>query len=226
LPHVENLDNQISYWNRIGPEKPFSHPVNFDRLRQLLTVNSRILDFGCGYGRVLGLLQEHGFTNLIGFDPAPAMVAAARQRFPTMSIRELKNSPHLPLPDASVDAALLHSVLTCVPSDNGQREIVQELGRVLRKGGLLYISDLWLQADERNLQRYEQGLAKYGVFGVFDLPEGVTVRHHSRQWIATLVADYERVALDEIQLTTMNGHSASGFQWFGLKVSRPATQSA
>jgi SAM-dependent methyltransferase len=72
------LDCQLAYWNRVGPHKPFGHPLNFARLRQWLSPGSRILDLGCGYGRALGLLSERGYHNLIGFDPAPAMVAAAR----------------------------------------------------------------------------------------------------------------------------------------------------
>jgi len=51
-----NLDCQVDYWNRVGPQKPFGHPLNFERLRELLSPDSRILDLGCGYGRALGLL--------------------------------------------------------------------------------------------------------------------------------------------------------------------------
>lgn len=217
---MQDLDLQIGYWNRIGPTKPFSHPVNLDRLRQLLAPDSRILDFGCGYGRALGLLQTQGFSNLIGFDPAPTMVAAARRQFPTITFQELEDSPRLPLPNTSVDAVLLFSVLTCVPTDDGQREMIRELSRVLLVGGLLYISDLWLQGDPRNVQRYIHDFAKHGVYGVFDLPEGVTVRHHDRRWIETLTEHYELVALDEIEVITMNGHSALGFQWFGRKTNK------
>jgi SAM-dependent methyltransferase len=210
------LDCQIDYWNRVGPGKPFSHPVNFDRLRQILSPESRILDLGCGYGRTLGLLSEGGYHNLIGLDPAPAMVAAARQRFPAI-ISEEYEFPKLPLDDASVDAILLFSVLTCVPTDDGQRTIIEEGGRVLRPGGLFYISDLWLQTDERNLERYNRDEPKYGVYGVFDLPEGATVRHHDPRWIQELTQDFDTIALDEVDVVTMNGNAAKGFQWFGMK---------
>lgn len=32
-----------------------------------------------------------------------------------------------------------------------------------------------------------------------------------------LTEDYEPVAIDDIQVQTMNSHQANGFQWFGLK---------
>ena len=119
--------------------------------------------------------------------------------------------------DASVDATLLFTVLTCVPTNEAQRAIVGEIGRVLRPGGLFYISDLWLQTDERNIERYVRDQPKYGTYGVFDLPEGVTVRHHDAGWIESLTRDFETRALDQIDITTMNGNPAKGFQWFGLK---------
>ena len=211
-----NLDCQVDYWNRVGPKKTFGHPLNCERLRELLSPDSRILDLGCGYGRALGLLWESGYHNLIGFDPAPAMVAAARARFPAITFEE-QNPANLPLADASVDATLLFSVLTCVPTDQGQRTIVKEVGRVLRPGGLLYISDLWLQKDARNLERYARDQAKYGTYGVFELPEGVTVRHHDSRWIDTLTQDFDLIALEQIEVVTMNGNPAQAFQWFGTK---------
>jgi SAM-dependent methyltransferase len=211
------LDNQLEYWNTEGTRKVFGHPLNLERVSQWLSRESRILDFGCGYGRSLGELYEVGYRNLIGFDFSPAMIAAARARFPGVEFCVLESTSTIPLPKASVDGVLLFSVLTCIPTDDGQRALVADLHRVLRPGGLLYISDLWLQSDERNLERYARDEAKYSKYGVFDLPEGVTVRHHDPDWIATLTRDFERVALDDIEVLTMNRNPANAFQWFGLK---------
>lgn len=213
---MDELDCQFEYWNTEGPQKPFAHPLNLTRLSQWLSPNSRILDFGCGYGRCLGELFQAGYRNLIGIDFPPAMIALARTRFPEIDFREARTSA-IPLSDASVDAALLFSVLTCVPTDDGQRSLVGELHRVLKPGGLLYVSDLSLQPDERNLIRYARDEAKYGIYGVFDLPEGVTVRHHDPMWIETLTKEFETIALDDVEVITMNGNPARAFQWFGLK---------
>ena len=211
----KELDLQIDYWNRVGLAKPFAHPVNVDRLSTYLHSTSRILDYGCGYGRALGILHAHGYNNLIGMDPAPAMIAAARHSFPSLSFEVLDDFQNAGLPGACLDGVLLFAVLTAVPTNEGQHGIISEITRMLRPGGVLYISDMWLQTDDRNVQRYKRDEKKYGVYGVFDLPEGVTVRHHERRWIEELTRHYDVLALDEIQVSTMNGHPATAFQWLG-----------
>jgi SAM-dependent methyltransferase len=216
-PRARDIDCQVEYWSRVGPSKAFSHPLNFERLSAFVTPDAAVLDYGCGYGRLLDALQGRGYRNLLGVDPAPGMIAAARERLPGTRVEELADPPHVHLPDACLDAVLLFSVLTCVPTDRGQRGIVEEVGRLLKPEGLLYISDLWLQTDGRNVERYARGLATYGTYGVFDLAEEVTVRHHRPEWIAALTGAYRVAALDHITVQTMNGHAARGFQWFGRK---------
>ena len=212
---MTDLNSQFDYWNTTGTQKPFAHPLNLRRIRQWVSDESAILDYGCGYGRVLGELHKEGYEHLIGLDFSPAMIEAARAQHPEL-IFEVVEGSTIPLPDASVDGVLLFSVLTCIPTDEGQRALLKEVNRVLNRGGLLYISDLWLQTDERNVTRYERDQQKYGIYGVFDLPEGVTVRHHDPKWIESLTSDFTTVALDELEVVTMNGNPAKAFQWFGI----------
>ena len=215
---MQDLDVQLDYWNRVGPTKPFSHPVNVEKFSQFVGPSSRILDYGCGYGRALRILESEGYSDLIGLDPAPAMIAAARKTSPGISFEVLEDFRSLALPGESIDAVLLFTVLTVVPTDGGQRAIMSEITRVLRPNGVLYISDMFLQTDARNVQRYERDREKYGIYGVFDLSEGATVRHHDPRWIEELTRQYETLALDDIQVQTMNGHPASAFQWFGRRI--------
>jgi SAM-dependent methyltransferase len=212
------VETQLSYWTREGTTKTFSHPVNLGWLREHFNPDARILDYGCGYGRVAALLYEEGYREVVGVDAAGGMVEKARRLHPHLSFQRT-TPPNVPFPDGFFDAVMLFAVLTCIPADDDQRAVIDELQRVTRPGGLLYISDLWLQTDERNCQRYAQ-FEKTLPYGVFEVSEGVAVRHHSRQWIASLLCQWETIASCDIQVTTMNGHEAAGFQWLGRNKKR------
>jgi SAM-dependent methyltransferase len=112
---------------------------------------------------------------------------------------------------------LLFAVLTCIPNDNKQRLLMSEVQRVLRPGGMLYVSDLLVNNDQRNRERYERDAEKFKCYGVFELPEGVVVRHHQREWIEEIFGPFEQVEYEPFTVTTMNGNSSSAFQYLGRK---------
>jgi len=207
----------FDYWNTIGPGKPFAHPIDVERIRHWVPLDARVLDYGCGYGRGLQTLHAQGYRSLLGVDPAAGMIAAARERCPELAFEHLEHPPHLPRPDGFFDAALLTAVLTCAPDDDAQRGIVAELMRLLRSGGVLHIADFWLQTDARNVERYQSSRPHGAPYGTFTLPEGVTVRHHSEDWIAELTSGFLPLSLDDQLVHTMNGHVARGFHWYGRK---------
>jgi SAM-dependent methyltransferase len=207
---------QALYWNREGATKTFTHPVNLDWLQKHLEPKARILDYGCGYGRVTALLSEQGYQ-VVGVDAAAAMIEKARTLHPNLPFRQI-TPPVVPFPDGFFDAAALFAVLTCIPDDGDQIATINELQRVVRPGGLVYVSDYWLQRDKRNRDRYAQHERRCRTYGVFELSEGVAVRHHSREWIAELLHRWEPVAVADIKITTMNNHEAAGFQWLGRRL--------
>jgi hypothetical protein len=99
-------------------------------------------------------------------------------------------------------------VLTCIPTDTGQRDLAAELRRLLRPGALLYLSDMCIQDDERNRARYARFAAKYGVYGIFETDDGAVCRHHEPGWLRELLTGFEPVVCQDISVQTMNGHPA------------------
>lgn len=197
--------SQLDYWDSVGVTKTFGHPVEWDWLDGL-DRSARILDYGCGYGRVTGLLHERGFTAAEGVDFAPAMIEAARRNRPGARFTVLTDPPSLPYPDGTFDAATLFAVITCIPAEAKQRQVIAELRRVLRPGGLLYLSDLCVQADERNRERYERFADEYGVYGVFETDDGAVCRHNTRELMHGLLDDLTVVDGRDIPITSMNGY--------------------
>ena len=206
---------QSSYWDRVAKEKRFSHPLRGDWITHRLSPDARILDCGCGYGRTLAELHRAGYHALTGLDFSEGMLRRCQTEMPGIAVIR-NDGQSLPLMTSSVDAVLLFAVLTCIPHDTDQRALLSEVERILRPNGLLYISDLLLNDDQRNRERYEK-YASQGTYGVFALPEGVVVRHHTLDWIREITMSFEQLEYEPFTVTTMNGNASAAFQYLGRK---------
>ena len=207
---------QRTFWNTVAATKTFSHPLDVARFSSLVSREAIILDYGCGYGRVCRELRSAGYSNIVGVDPAAGMIDRARAENPGMRF-EVLDDDALPFTAASFDAVLLFSVLTCIVDDEAQRAVVREIERTLRPGGTVYVSDILLQQDDRNLERYDAGVRAFGRYGVFELEPGVTFRHLPRTWVEQLMSAFAPLDFIEIDVKTMNGNPARAFQYWGAK---------
>lgn len=213
---MHHINNQVDYWNDVAWKKKFTHTIDLARLRELLPLDSRILDFGCGYGRVCQELVQAGYRDVTGVDSSAEMIRRGQHEYPHLRLETLGASG-LSYPANSFDAVLLIAVLTCIPEDQGQQALMATLKALLRPGALIYISDYLLQDDERNQQRYQQHASEFGTYGTFRLPEGAVVRHHSREWIESLTSDLEMLNIAQVEATTMNGHAVRALRYVGRK---------
>jgi SAM-dependent methyltransferase len=215
----DRSSTQAHCWDRVAWEKTFTHPVGGEWLETRVARSEHILDLGCGYGRAAPVLRAHGYTRLVGIDVSGEMLRRARREQPDLGLVRV-GSPPYPFADGSFGAVLLLASLGCVPADEDQRAIMGEVGRLLRPGGLMCLSDYLLQDDDRNRERYQRCRPPSSAYGTFELPEGAVVRHHDLAWIEMLTRPFERIAFDEIEVVTMNGHQARAFRFVGARVSR------
>ncbi|MBN1978554.1 MAG: class I SAM-dependent methyltransferase [Anaerolineae bacterium] len=176
-----------------------------------------ILDVGCGYGRTLSELHDAGYENLFGVDFSQGMIDRGCRLHPYLNLRKNDGSV-LPFEDGAFDAVLLIAVLTCIAESEGQRRLISEIERVLKDGGILYINDYLLNTDQRNVERYEKARSNYGAYGIFELPEGAVVRHHTPEHIFDITSGFDRLAFETLVYTTMNGNRSNGFYYTGRKV--------
>ncbi|MEU0564646.1 class I SAM-dependent methyltransferase [Nonomuraea sp. NPDC005983] len=214
---MKDLGRQIAYWDTVGAEKTFTHPVNLDWLATV-SRQARILDYGCGYGRVMAELSEHGFSDVSGVDLSLALIARGRQLHPDLRLAVLDSPPSLPYPPTSFDVVVLFAVLTCIPDDDAQRALIAEVVRVLTPGGLLYVSDMVLQDDERNRSRYATHVQQFKTpYGVFATDDGAVVRHHDITELHALLPDFDLTEERQISVVTMNGHPSRAVQLLARK---------
>lgn len=207
---------QKNYWNSVSETKQFTTPFQAEEFAGHVGRTAHILDVGCGYGRTLNELYQMGYENLTGIDFSEGMIQRGHALFPYLDLR-VKKEGSIDLPDQSVDAVILFAVLTCICSSREQEALIQDIRRVLKPDGILYVNDFLLNTDERNLARYEKYQEKYGIYGVFELPEGAVLRHHSDAWIRELLSGFSCLKYQHLTFTTMNGHISNGFYYIGRK---------
>jgi len=171
-------------------------------LLALLPRGTRVADLGCGTGELVAALAAAG-AEVIGVDREEAMLTAARGRTEGLpGVTLLRGEVEcLPLPDASIDAALLVLVLQHLTDPAAA---LAEAARVLRPGGRLVGLDL---APHHNdglqavLGHAHRGFSPRELEAL-GAAAGLALRHHAR-WAtpagalapALVLAVWERPAL-------------------------------
>lgn len=120
-----------------------------------LQPKSRVLDVGCGTGAYLNRFSDLGFTP-IGIEPAPRMLALARQNNPGVEIIE-GIATSLPFPDASFDFVNAIEVFRYLHLAD-TKQAFRECLRVLKPGGIFFITmvNRWALDGFYLLQRMRQ----------------------------------------------------------------------
>ncbi len=100
-----------------------------------LQTGSRILDVGCGNGRLFQLF-EGILVDYSGVDQSEELIRLARKQFPDIDF-QVGEMTHLPYPDASFDVVYAIASFHHLPTEEKQRAALQEMYRVLAPQGKL-----------------------------------------------------------------------------------------
>ena len=213
---MNKLLTQEEYWDRVAEEKEFTTPFQMELFKKVVPKKARILDIGCGYGRTLQELYLSEFNDLSGIDISKKMIDKGTKLYPHLALRKYDGS-QLPFENNSLDAVILLAVLTCIISNSEQEKLIDEIQRVLRDDGILYVNDFLINSDQRNVDRYKRYEAKYNKYGIFELSEGVVLRHYTKVRIDELLGNFEKIIFESVIYTTMNGNKSNGLYYIGKK---------
>lgn len=112
----------------------------YARAAQLAGREARVLDFGCGCGRVLRFLSHSPAWRIYGSDLDAEAITWCRQHLAGLATFSTNApAPPIPYPADSFDFVYSISVFTHLPEDL-QLQWLEELRRVTRPGGFLLLS--------------------------------------------------------------------------------------
>lgn len=121
-----------------------------------VTGESRILDFGCGWGRTIRFfMRDVPTAQLQGVDVMPLAIELSRQTNPWCQFSLIPPFPPSGLPGDTFDLIYLYSVFSHLSEDAHDRWLT-EFHRLLRPGGLLFATT-WPRAYIERCQRARRG---------------------------------------------------------------------
>lgn len=132
-----------------------------ERLNRPIGPQSRILDFGCGWGRIARFfLKEVPAEQLFGVDVVDILVKACQDTIASSQFQVIEQRGNLPFNDGSFDVVFANSVFSHLDEDLHLRWIA-EIERVLAPGGVAAITVIaaeafnrWLAAGNEQTKRF------------------------------------------------------------------------
>ena len=120
----------------------FSRTRDFDKdlkgLTSFLSAGERVLDIGCGNGRLLKLIGNKGL-DYTGIDISEQIIKIAQEKYPGQKF-QIFDGRHIPFSDGYFDKIFAIRVFHHLPSEKIRLEFLKEIKRTLKPGGLLILT--------------------------------------------------------------------------------------
>ena len=186
-------------WNEVADEVNFNLSIDLHHFSHEVTNEKRILDYGCGYGRITKQLWDYGYKNIVGVDSSQKMIERGNKEHPYLELSAVSGST-LSFPDHSFDAVVACAVFTCITSQKAREAQFNELSRILKPGGLLHMVEFCKEPSK-----------------AFTSGFGVPMLHSTSQELLSLVNTMHVTHEEVIETNTMGSRKASSYRLFARK---------
>ena len=217
----------------VGKETPSTVELN-ELFFTNVPAGSKIVDFGCAWGRIAFELQKRGYS-VSGFDINENSIEYAKEnaiktnaKYPEKLHFRIADALNLPYKANIFDACILQAFLTTITSPEARTKVIEEASRVLVPGGILYLADFgqnWKNPLYK--ERYLRDYASTGEKGTFFVTEDgaehgkelFLVHHYTLKELKQLVQT--RFNLEIIRKTsfkTFHGNDTLGYILLAKKI--------
>jgi len=179
------LQDNVAAWDQVADRVESTFPVDALGLERHVRPQDRVLDLGCGNGRVISILYNRGVRRVTGCDPSARMCEFARRRNPHTEILWLANPRGLGMLPGPFDTALLVGVLSSVVPLTERRALVDQIGGLVRQNGVIVVGDFGCSRSRPYADRYRSAVAEPRTFRT---AEGVLIHHFTQRELQDLLA--------------------------------------
>jgi len=138
----ELLKKEMEYWDNVHPDSvgPLSSDVIVPIIKNIIKITPRrVLDFGCGTGRLLGLFDLDNIQ-YVGLDISKKKLLLAEEKIKDKGILVWNGvNRGIPFLDKYFNLIICYSVFTHT-SPQQTEEILREFARVLSDDGQMFVS--------------------------------------------------------------------------------------
>ncbi|HUU52811.1 MAG TPA: class I SAM-dependent methyltransferase [Candidatus Heimdallarchaeota archaeon] len=163
-----------------------------------------LLDIGSGFGRVLDYLEKKGFTHVFGLENNFRFLE--KSHFSVVCGK----GEQAPFKDESFGAIFSIGVFSYILEDSKRVQFLNEIHRILKPQGLLFLSCFMISGDEYHQKKYREGRTKYGTHGIFESDSGGIYRHSNEKELREILHKFHILSWKQRPFITMNKRMASG----------------
>ncbi|NWO04821.1 MAG: class I SAM-dependent methyltransferase [Alteromonadaceae bacterium] len=174
----------------------FNLEIDLARFLGMISRKAKVLDFGCGYGRISNELTECGYIDVTGVDTSFAMIERGRKAFPGVPLLNL-DGIDLPFGENAFDVVVICAVFTCIPSLAERDRVSSEITRVLKPGGIVHMSEFCSEES----RSFISGL-------------GIPMRYSSPKELRNVFVGFSCIHDEVVSASTMGGESTSSYRAF------------
>lgn len=152
--------------------------------------------------KVLTLRVENklGYKNIFGVDTSKKMIKRGNKEYPHLSLKQ-NSKVKLEYPDEHFDFIIICAVLTCVPSIELKTEILSEIHRLLKNGGIFHMVEFCSESGKTFTSSFGIKMEHQRSNNLYDLATSIT----------------KELKFEVIKTQTLSGKSSVAVNYFGSK---------